>query len=191
MIPDKQHCGHELPAYICDEDNLGDIHDILTAALAGNDLSTLPQRWNQELGIIRSRPLIDRDAALIAQERKKWERERLTCVEDISPEGAAIVQSVKAQERAEVLDELATMYANVPEQFLDGTYRLHSEWRDKINSLRQPGQNQCPAGGCDDERNCPDACRVKKQYMSIPSTDPENVSKNPDEIDTSKQEEKD
>jgi hypothetical protein len=61
---------HEQPAYICDEDNLGDIHDILTAALEGNDLSTLPRRWNQELGIIHSRSLAEHDAALIAQARE-------------------------------------------------------------------------------------------------------------------------
>lgn len=35
-----------------------------------------------------------------------------------------------------VLDELAQMYANVPEQFLNGTYRLHLEWKAKIESLR-------------------------------------------------------
>jgi len=42
----------------------------------------------------------------------------------------------KAAENKRVLDELATMYENVPDRFLDGTYRLHSEWRDKIESLR-------------------------------------------------------
>ena len=42
----------------------------------------------------------------------------------------------KAAENKRVLDELATMYSNVPERFLHGTYRLNPEWVDKINSLR-------------------------------------------------------
>lgn len=49
--------------------------------------------------------------------------------------------TIAAQAREDVLDELAQMYANVPEQFLEGTYRLHSEWKEKIESLRH-GQQQ-------------------------------------------------
>ena len=131
---------HEQPAYICDEDNLGDIHDILTAALAGNDLHVLPRRWNQELGIIRSRLLNKHDAALIAQaiaEDRKL-RPRPPCEECNWQER---LEKEKAQAREDVLDELAQMYANVPEQFLEGTYRLHSEWKEKIESLRH-GQEQ-------------------------------------------------
>ncbi len=55
------------------------------------------------------------------------------------PQSAAIA----AQAREDVLDELAQMYANVPVQFLEGTYRLHSEWKEKIESLRH-GQEREP-----------------------------------------------
>lgn len=46
-------------------------------------------------------------------------------------------------ERERILNELSQMYANVPEQFLEGTYRLHSEWKEKIESLRH-GQERSP-----------------------------------------------
>jgi hypothetical protein len=40
-------------------------------------------------------------------------------------------------ENKRVLDVLATLYTGIPERFLEGTYRLHSEWKEKIESLRQ------------------------------------------------------
>ena len=51
------------------------------------------------------------------------------------------IEAERRRAREGVLDELAQMYANVPEQFLEGTYRLHSEWKEKIESLRH-GQKQ-------------------------------------------------
>lgn len=93
------------------------------------------------------------DAALIAQEREKWEREHTkkpgcynSCpFDDLCANDIEKIQEIErmaaAQAREDVLDELAQMYANVPEQFLEGTYRLHSEWKEKIESLRH-GQKQ-------------------------------------------------
>ncbi len=43
--------------YVVDEDDLGCLHDYLVAAINGDDISELPRLWNQELGVIRSRPL--------------------------------------------------------------------------------------------------------------------------------------
>jgi hypothetical protein len=42
--------------YICNDDDLGCLHDYLCAALAGNDITELPRLWNQQIGVIRSCP---------------------------------------------------------------------------------------------------------------------------------------
>jgi hypothetical protein len=49
MTPLPQRC------YICNDDDLGCLHDYLVAAINGEDLSELPRLWNQEIGVIRSR----------------------------------------------------------------------------------------------------------------------------------------
>ena len=53
------HCSQQDPAdilYIVSLEDLNALHDYLTAAIAGNDLSEIPRLWNQQIGIIRSRP---------------------------------------------------------------------------------------------------------------------------------------
>ena len=64
-------------------------------------------------------------------ERERWqvERDKLIAVIDEKIANARVAATNK------VLDELAQMYVNIPEQFLKGTYRLHSEWKAKIESL--------------------------------------------------------
>jgi len=47
----------EWKLYVVGEDDLGCLHDYLVAAINGDDISELPRLWNQELGVIRSRPL--------------------------------------------------------------------------------------------------------------------------------------
>jgi len=55
MTPGSQH-PQEPKQYICDDDDLGCLHDYLVAALDGNDISELPRLWNTQIGVIRSRP---------------------------------------------------------------------------------------------------------------------------------------
>ena len=55
MTPGSQH-PDDPKQYICDDDDLGCLHDYMVAALAGNDVSELPRLWNQQIGVIRSHP---------------------------------------------------------------------------------------------------------------------------------------
>lgn len=70
-------------------------------------------------------------------EREKWQAEREKLISVIDEK----IANARVAAANAVLDELAQMYANVPEQFLNGTYRLHLEWKAKIESLRH-GQKQ-------------------------------------------------
>ena len=45
------------PKYLCDDDDLGCLHDYLVAAINGDDLSELPRLWNQQIGVIHSHPM--------------------------------------------------------------------------------------------------------------------------------------
>ena len=65
-------------------------------------------------------------------EREKWQAEREKLISVIDEK----IANARVAAANAVLDELAQMYANVPEQILEGTYRLHSEWKEKIESLR-------------------------------------------------------
>lgn len=51
--------------YICDDDDLGCLHDYLIAAINGDDISELPRLWNQEMGVIRSRPFQNQRAMVL------------------------------------------------------------------------------------------------------------------------------
>lgn len=42
--------------FICSLEDLNCLHDYMVAAMAGDDLSELPRLWNQQIGVIRSRP---------------------------------------------------------------------------------------------------------------------------------------
>ena len=56
--------------YICDDDDLNCLHDYLVAAINGDDISELPRLWNQEIGVIRSRPYqSERDKVLDVQKK--------------------------------------------------------------------------------------------------------------------------
>ena len=73
MTPGSQH-PQEPKQYICDDDDLGCLHDYLVAALDGNDISELPRLWNTQIGVIRSRP---HTSARSEQEIRADERENL------------------------------------------------------------------------------------------------------------------
>ena len=128
---------HQVPKNPCIERGCTDIEDCDEICVHSRIFSP---NWVKE-----------HDAALIAQEREKWEREHTPKYHAENPDAfspwynvemvAARVRSAEKKAREDVLDELAQMYANVPEQFLEGTYRLHSEWKEKIESLRH-GQKQ-------------------------------------------------
>ena len=156
----------------CIDEGLKGLSDYFNAALEGGESkAALRRMWDQQMGILaallknhQNEPILsgvknalaeyqayekgfsdgkkEHDAALIAQEREKWERDlRVDAQNPWCYPGCILVDKAKAQAREHVLDELAQMYANVPEQFLEGTYRLHSEWKEKIESLRH-GQKQ-------------------------------------------------
>ena len=63
----------------------------------------------------------------VAEAREKWERERLTCVEDITPEGATIVQAAKAQERERLLNELKEIVQKKYDSAYKNTCRYDKE----------------------------------------------------------------
>lgn len=69
-------------------------------------------------------------------EKARWELERSKLISVIDEKIANARTAAKFAENKRVLNELALMYDNIPERFLEGTYRLHSEWKTKIDSLR-------------------------------------------------------
>lgn len=44
--------------FICSLEDLNSLHDYLSSAIAGDDISELPRLWNQQIGVIRSRPIL-------------------------------------------------------------------------------------------------------------------------------------
>lgn len=115
----------------------------------------LSQPWSIEILQEIERIRKEHDAALIAQEREKWERERLSCVEDITPEGAAIVQAVKKQAREDVLREIDMRIeagiSALHEQGVDGSLPIvvHEKlevlaWVRQIVEFLRPGQEREP-----------------------------------------------
>ena len=56
MTPARQPQDPADVLFICSLEDLNCLHDYIMAAMAGEDLSELPRLWNQQIGVIRSRP---------------------------------------------------------------------------------------------------------------------------------------
>ena len=86
--------------YICNEDDLGCLHDYFVAAIAGEDISELPRLWNQEIGVIRSRPYTSASSDKVLDVLEQWHYDEINRFKLKRPSTSNYLPSIKAHEQS-------------------------------------------------------------------------------------------